>query len=71
MEDDDIIARARMIALDCGSIAEVKRRLIREGYLKVNARLSGWQIKRDLMGRINSELKDRLSKTLPDQEGES
>lgn len=71
MADDDIIARARSIALDCGSIAEVKRRLIREGYLKVNARLSGWQIKRDLMGRINSELKDRLPKTLPDQEGES
>ena len=52
----DIIKRAFDIAPQCGSLAELKRRLIVEGYFQVNAHLSGWQIRRDLMHRLNRKL---------------
>jgi hypothetical protein len=49
----NIIERAFAIAPECGSIEELKRRLMREGYLQVNAHLSGRQIRRDLLQRLN------------------
>lgn len=53
MEGVNIIERAFEIAPECGSIDELKRRLMREGYLQVNAHLSGRQIRRDLLQRLN------------------
>ena len=54
--EPDVIKRAFDIASECGSLAELKRRLILEGYFHVNAHLSGWQIRRDLLHRLNREL---------------
>jgi len=48
MEGVRIIERAFQLAPECGSIDELKRRLMREGYLQVNAHLSGRQIRRDI-----------------------
>lgn len=44
--------RAVEIAPECGSIQEVKCRLIREGYFQVNAHLSPWRIRREIMSRL-------------------
>jgi hypothetical protein len=38
---------------------EVRHRLTREGYFNVEAHLSGPQIKRELTGRLNPELRIR------------
>ena len=54
--ESDIIKRAYDIASECGSLPELKRRLILEGYFQVNAHLSGWQIRRDLTQRLNPRL---------------
>lgn len=58
--EPDIIKRAFYLASECGSLAELKRRLILEGYFQVNAHLSGWQIRRDLIPRLNRQLVDRV-----------
>ncbi len=60
--EPDIIKRAFDIASECGSLAELKRRLILEGYFQVNAHLSGWQIRRDLTQRLNRELTHQVPK---------
>ena len=57
--EPDVIKRAYDIASECGSLAELKRRLISEGYFNVNAHLSGWQIRRDLLPRLNRGLVDQ------------
>jgi len=62
--ETDVIKRAFDIATECGSIEEVKRRLIREGYLQVNAHLSGWQIRRELLSRINPALSHEVPKRI-------
>ena len=62
MEPTNIIKRAFEIAPECGSIEEVKRRLIAEGYMQVNAHLSGWQIRRELKGRIDPEKRHGMHK---------
>ena len=62
VEQENIIKRAFEIALECGSIEEVKRRLIREGYLHVNAHLTGWQIRREILGRLNRDLGHEVPK---------
>lgn len=54
--EPDVVKRAFDIAWECGSLIELKRRLIREGYFQVNAHLSGWMIKRDLSRRLNRRL---------------
>lgn len=59
---DNIIQRAFDIAPECGSIEEVKRRLIRDGYIHVNAHLSGWQIRREIISRLNPDLKHPIAK---------
>jgi len=64
MDGVNIIERAFALAPECGSIEELKRRLIREGYLQVNAHLSGWQIRRDLLSRINPALSHEVPKRI-------
>ena len=49
----NVVKRAFDIAPECGSIEEVKRRLIREGYMQVNTHLSAWQIRREILARLN------------------
>lgn len=56
-ESKDIIKRAFEVAPKCESIGELKHRLIREGYVKVNAHLSGWRVRREVLSRLSSELK--------------
>jgi hypothetical protein len=62
MIDRNVVKRAFDIAPECGSIEELKRRLIREGYTRVNAHLSGWQIRRGILGRVNRHPGDRVSR---------
>jgi hypothetical protein len=59
MEKRNVIERAFEIAPECGSIVEVRRRLIGEGYMQVNAHLSGRQIRMEITNRLNLELKPR------------
>lgn len=56
MEGGNIIKRAFEIAPECGSVEEVKRRLVREGYMQVNAHLSGRQIRGEILALINRDL---------------
>lgn len=62
--EDDIIMRALKIAPACGSIQEVKRRLIQEGYVNVNTNLSDWQVRRKIVARLNRSLKHHVPKRL-------
>lgn len=55
-----IIERAFQLAGECESVAEVRRRLINEGYVAVGAHLSGRQIQRDISSRLNPELRAAL-----------
>ena len=64
MDGVNIIERASALAPECGSIEELKRRLIREGYLQVNAHLSGYQIRREVLQRLNRGLKHEVPKRL-------
>jgi hypothetical protein len=52
-----VLKRALAIAPECGSVADVKRRLVREGYFRVNAHLSGWLIRRKLLARLNKRIR--------------
>ena len=52
----NIIERAYQLAPESGSVEEVKRKLMREGYLNVHSHLSGHQIRHDLLKRLNPEL---------------
>jgi hypothetical protein len=61
-QEPDVIKRAFDIASECGSLSELKRRLILEGYLQVNAHLNGWQIRRDLIRRLDRKLKHQIPK---------
>ena len=61
MEGLTIIERAFAIAPDYGSIADVKRKLIDEGYLQVNAHLSGRQIRAEIIARLDPQLKSKTS----------
>jgi hypothetical protein len=68
MEGLTIIERAFELAPECGSMEELKRRLIREGYFQVNAHLSGWQIRRDIVRRLNHGLLHHVPKRLREPE---
>lgn len=65
----NIIERAYQLAAESGSVEEVKRKLIREGYLNVHSHLSGNQIRRDLLQRLDPQLvtyrKERAASTPP------
>ena len=52
----NIIERAFAIAPECGSVDEVKRRLKLEGYLQVDAHLSGRQIRSEVLRRLSPQL---------------
>jgi hypothetical protein len=52
----NVIERAFQLAPESGSVEEVKRKLIREGYLNVHAHLGGRQIRIDLLKRLNPDL---------------
>lgn len=56
MHGTNIIERAFQLAAESGSVDEVKRKLIREGYLSVHAHLGGRQIRTDLLKRLNPDL---------------
>lgn len=57
-ECERTIKRAYEIAPECNSIGDLKRRLIREGYLRVNANLSGWKVRREVLNLLKSEFED-------------
>ena len=65
----NIIERAYQLAAESGSVEEVKRKLIREGYLNVHSHLSGNQIRRDLLQRLDPQLvtyrKERAASSPP------
>jgi len=63
--ETNIIERAFGLASECGSIAEIERRLIREGYLNVSAHLRGRQIRQQLISRLNPELKHVMPRRIP------
>jgi hypothetical protein len=52
----NIIERAFELASESGSVAEVKRKLSREGYFQADAYLSGRQIRTEISERLNPEL---------------
>jgi hypothetical protein len=52
----NIIERAFALAAECGSVAEVKRKLSREGYFQADAYLSGKRIRSEIIERLNPEL---------------
>jgi len=53
MTERNIIERAFELAGECGSVAELERRLSREGYSQVKAHLEGRQIRREIASRLN------------------
>ena len=55
MERVGIIERAFQLASGSESLKEVRQRLTQEGYVSVDAHLSGAQIRRELKVRLNSE----------------
>lgn len=57
MEDVRIIERAFQLAPECGSLDEVRQRLVREGYFNVHAHLSGRQVRQQLYDRLNPKLR--------------
>jgi hypothetical protein len=62
----NVVKRAFEIAPECGSIEEVKRRLIREGFEQVNAHLMGAQIRRQIKHLINPDPTHRVPKRVRD-----
>jgi len=59
----NVIERALQIARTSASIEDVKRQLIREGYVRVNTNLSDWKVRRQLLLRLrrhpNRQLRER------------
>ena len=60
MNSKTIVERALEIAPLCGSIAEVRRQLIREGYRRVITDLRGPQLRQEIACRLNPEMKHRI-----------
>jgi hypothetical protein len=52
----NIIERAFHLATESGSVDEVHRKLVREGYFEVHAHLAGRQIRHEILHRLNPEL---------------
>jgi hypothetical protein len=48
-----IIERAFELAPECGSIEELRQRLVREGYFQVRSYLAGKEINRQLHERLD------------------
>jgi len=62
MNSANVIERAFQLAPECGSLGELKRRLIREGYFQVEAHLSGRQIKAQIAPLLNPTLSHEVPK---------
>ena len=56
VQGTNIIERAFQLAGDSGSVEEVKRKLIHEGYIGVHAHLGGRLTRSDIVKRLNPEL---------------
>lgn len=52
MQGVGIIERAYQLAIECGSVEELQRKLRHEGYLQVDAHLRGRQIRGELLRRL-------------------
>ena len=52
----NIIERAFELAAESGSVDEVHKKLVREGYFHVHAHLAGRQIRHEILGRLNPAL---------------
>ena len=61
---DQCHERAFEIAAECGSVVEVERRLIREGYVHVKAHLAGRQIRAELASRLDRAIKHNVPKAI-------
>jgi hypothetical protein len=55
VQGTNIIERAFQLAENCGSVEEVKRKLMQEGYLSVHAHLGGRQIRSEIVNRLDPE----------------
>ena len=53
----NIIERALDLAPQCGTVEEVRKRLVHEGFLNVNSHLAGKLTKQMIMDRLDPELK--------------
>jgi hypothetical protein len=60
MTTPGIIERAYELAGQSASVAEIRRKLIQEGYFQVHAHLGGRQIRRELMKRLHSVVDPRM-----------
>ena len=52
----NIIERAFQLAAESGSVDEVQRKLMREGFFHVHAHLAGRQLRSEIQRRLNPEL---------------
>jgi hypothetical protein len=52
----NIIERAFQLAAESGSVDEVHRKLVREGYFQVHAHLAGRQIRSEIINRLDPTL---------------
>ncbi len=55
MQGVGIIERAYQLAVECGSVDELQRKLRHEGYFQVEAHLRGPQIRGDLMRQLKQQ----------------
>jgi hypothetical protein len=55
MSQVNIIERAFQLALECKTVVQVRNRLSREGYLQVDAHLSGRTIKAEIKQRLSGD----------------
>lgn len=55
MNTTNIIQRAFEVAPECGTIDEIKRKLVHEGYFQVEAHLEGKQIRSELSKKLTKE----------------
>jgi hypothetical protein len=57
MNETNIIERAFQIAPECGSVDQIRRRLIGEGYRRVQPHLAGKHIRGQLYDRLDPNLR--------------
>jgi hypothetical protein len=62
MNNINVIERAFQLAPECGSLEQLKRKLIHEGYLQVEAHLSGRQIRSEISPLLDRTLSPPRSK---------
>lgn len=56
MQTPNVIERAFQLAAESGSVDEVRRKLMSEGYFAVEGHLGGPQIRREITQRLNPKL---------------